>query len=679
MPVAAVAPLSRRRHAMWRPGHPWLLRRSHLPSPQQHRLQLPLPQQQPQKQQRSRASSSAEAASPQLEGQKQKPPRKLTGAAKRAHESRLARQQGHGMDPEVARTAQLLREIARKAGIAGNVSKRAKKMAKENELFASGGLEEQDSAAARDGETQPSQTPKPPKPPKPRGKARPRRRPEPSEKPEAKASRPPKTNKRKQPLRPWKRRKQPVPEPAPDNFWLGAEGRPRPVKVGAEDTPEAAAKGAADPEPAADPEGEADDAAQGKDAVSQQEPKKPQNAFWTWFRENRKLLTVESGMKSGPNLGKWAGQKWTSLSAEQKAPYIERGRQSRDNYRMAVEEFLAKGGKLRPSSLCGRKAWLLQAASSSSSGDSKAPRRPQNAYWLWLHACRSALSAELGTNRATMLNKVGGQRWKAMTMEQQRPWREESQQRQAAYKQARHEWLLAHRPGQPAASEVSEARAQKRARWKAEWKAKKARLGQAAARRPTAPKRPRSRKAEPAAAQAQAPAFSSATGLPVRAPSAKPSRAKASRAPAPRAKSSRARGTRAGPLADPGSDSVPFDVVVIDSDAEQQAAAREDGGPEEEEEEEEAEEEEEGEASAAKSAAGKKQGTPEKAATKTEAKKPSVEEEEDEEEEESEEDEGEEEEDDDEPPAKKQKVGKDGGKSKGKGDKGKGKGKGKSK
>jgi len=49
------------------------------------------------------------------------------------------------------------------------------------------------------------------------------------------------------------------------------------------------------------------------------------------------------------------------------------------------------------------------------------PKKPQNAYWIFLAESRAALTKEAGSNNGTAVGKVAGAKWKSMTAAQKAP------------------------------------------------------------------------------------------------------------------------------------------------------------------------------------------------------------------------------------------------------------------
>ncbi|KAM5576102.1 HMG1/2-like protein [Rosa sericea] len=72
-------------------------------------------------------------------------------------------------------------------------------------------------------------------------------------------------------------------------------------------------------------------------------PKRPAGAFFIFMEEFRKSFKLEfPDAKSGPVVGKAGGEKWKSLSASEKAPYVEKASKRKAEYEIAMQEYEKK-------------------------------------------------------------------------------------------------------------------------------------------------------------------------------------------------------------------------------------------------------------------------------------------------------------------------------------------------
>mmetsp|Transcript_147681 Transcript_147681/g.383983 ORF Transcript_147681/g.383983 Transcript_147681/m.383983 type:complete len:203 (-) Transcript_147681:156-764(-) len=95
------------------------------------------------------------------------------------------------------------------------------------------------------------------------------------------------------------------------------------------------------------------------------------------------------------------------------------------------------------------------------------PTKPQNSYWLWLADNRESIAKEAGSSKGSAVGKLAGEKWKAMSAAQKKPFEEEAAKRKAAYEKAMEEFKTAG--GQPGKrrqekQEAKNAKAGKKAR-----------------------------------------------------------------------------------------------------------------------------------------------------------------------------------------------------------------------
>merc|ERR1719277_1070777 len=61
------------------------------------------------------------------------------------------------------------------------------------------------------------------------------------------------------------------------------------------------------------------------------------------------------------------------------------------------------------------------------------PKKPQNAYWLFLSENRESLTKEAGSAKGPVVGKLAGERWKGMTPAQKAPYEKKAQEAKEAY------------------------------------------------------------------------------------------------------------------------------------------------------------------------------------------------------------------------------------------------------
>lgn len=72
--------------------------------------------------------------------------------------------------------------------------------------------------------------------------------------------------------------------------------------------------------------------------------------------------------------------------------------------------------------------------------EAEEPKKPQNAYWIFLSGAREGLAKECGSAKGTVVGKLAGERWKAMTPEQKKPFEEKAGELKKKYEQALEEY-----------------------------------------------------------------------------------------------------------------------------------------------------------------------------------------------------------------------------------------------
>jgi len=174
-----------------------------------------------------------------------------------------------------------------------------------------------------------------------------------------------------------------------------------------------------------------------------EEPTKPGSSYWLWIGETRAQLTKEAGTGKGSVVGKLAGEKWKAMSAAQKAPFEKKVATAKAEYEKAMEKFVAAGGvkgKRRAEKAEVKKARGDKKAKKEARKASGAPKRPANAYCLWLGDNRAALAKEAGSNSIPAVGKLAGEKWKAMSAAAKAPYDKKATALKAEYEKALEEW-----------------------------------------------------------------------------------------------------------------------------------------------------------------------------------------------------------------------------------------------
>lgn len=71
------------------------------------------------------------------------------------------------------------------------------------------------------------------------------------------------------------------------------------------------------------------------------------------------------------------------------------------------------------------------------------PSKPQNPYWIWLSENREALTKEAGSGKGSVVGKLAGDKWKAMSESDKKPYETKAATAKAAYEKAMAEFVAA--------------------------------------------------------------------------------------------------------------------------------------------------------------------------------------------------------------------------------------------
>eukprot|EP00448_Togula_jolla_P037387 CAMPEP_0170621706 /NCGR_PEP_ID=MMETSP0224-20130122/28743_1 /TAXON_ID=285029 /ORGANISM="Togula jolla, Strain CCCM 725" /LENGTH=197 /DNA_ID=CAMNT_0010947981 /DNA_START=83 /DNA_END=676 /DNA_ORIENTATION=+ len=173
------------------------------------------------------------------------------------------------------------------------------------------------------------------------------------------------------------------------------------------------------------------------------EPSRPQNAYWLWLGENRDALTKQAGGGSVSAVGKLAGETWKAMSAAQKATFEKKAAALKAEYEAAMAKFIADGGvkgKRRAEKAEIKKGKTDKKAKKEARKASGAPSKPQNAYWLYLAENREAITKEAGSATGSVVGKLAGQKWKALSAAAKAPYEKKAAELKAEYEKALEEF-----------------------------------------------------------------------------------------------------------------------------------------------------------------------------------------------------------------------------------------------
>lgn len=144
-----------------------------------------------------------------------------------------------------------------------------------------------------------------------------------------------------------------------------------------------------------------------------EQPKKAKSSYFLWLDENRAAITKELGTAKGSEVTKAAGEKWKTLSADDKKPYEERAAKLKDEYEAAVQAFKDGGGEIIRRSKKDKK----EKRGKKAKKDPDAPKRPAGGgYGVYVAEHREEITKGLpADHKMTDVTKAASDKWKAMS------------------------------------------------------------------------------------------------------------------------------------------------------------------------------------------------------------------------------------------------------------------------
>jgi len=158
------------------------------------------------------------------------------------------------------------------------------------------------------------------------------------------------------------------------------------------------------------------------------QPKRPPSSYMLWLSENRASIAKELGTAKVPEVAKKAGADWSKLSEKQKKRYAEKAAVLKAGYEKEKEQFLLAGGVIA------RKERDDSTKASRRKKDPNAPKRPLNAYLLWLGDNRAKIGKALPEgHKVSDVAKAGGEKWKKATAATKKKYEDRAQSMREEY------------------------------------------------------------------------------------------------------------------------------------------------------------------------------------------------------------------------------------------------------
>lgn len=162
------------------------------------------------------------------------------------------------------------------------------------------------------------------------------------------------------------------------------------------------------------------------------EPKKVTGgAFGQFLAANRAELTKQCAGKAATAVVKLASEQFKALAAPETAKWQALYEKAKKQYDTDLSAFLAAGGEKKAVK---RKGDKLDKKGKKAKKDPEAPKKPAGGgYGCFLNKNRAAFMKECEGKPITAVSKLAGERWKAMSAEEKKPFEDEYQTKKAAY------------------------------------------------------------------------------------------------------------------------------------------------------------------------------------------------------------------------------------------------------
>jgi len=165
--------------------------------------------------------------------------------------------------------------------------------------------------------------------------------------------------------------------------------------------------------------------------MATEQPKKPMTGFFLFLTEKRASIVSELGdqAKVRGMVSKTGGDKWRAFSVAEKAPFEKKAAAAKADYDKAVAKFKASGGEIvrkRKADKNGKKP----------KKDKNAPKKPAGGgYGVYVaeHRAEIVKSLPAGSNKITDVSKKAGERWKALSADQKKPYEDKFHLKQKEY------------------------------------------------------------------------------------------------------------------------------------------------------------------------------------------------------------------------------------------------------
>jgi len=158
--------------------------------------------------------------------------------------------------------------------------------------------------------------------------------------------------------------------------------------------------------------------------------KRPQSAYFLWLNANRSLVEEKAGSKSGPAVGKLAGEMWKALPEKDQKVYQDQYLKAKATYDayLKSEEGAAAMKDLKEQKKEQKQDNLKKEARKAAKQVEKDDKlkKPTSAYWRWMNANRSKIEEAAGSKSVGAVGAKAGEMWKNLSASEKKPFEEEA-------------------------------------------------------------------------------------------------------------------------------------------------------------------------------------------------------------------------------------------------------------
>lgn len=172
------------------------------------------------------------------------------------------------------------------------------------------------------------------------------------------------------------------------------------------------------------------------------ESDKPKNAYHLWMADNSDAIAKKYSSLSGKDLLKKKQEEWKNLDKAKRDVYEKRAKELKAEYEKTKKDESAGESDEETTTSKKRKGGKdSKKPAKKAKKDPNAPKRPLTAYFLFGQDNREEIKNELMKTATpeeqkkivTLVAKKLGERWKALTAEEKKPYEDKAKAAKAAY------------------------------------------------------------------------------------------------------------------------------------------------------------------------------------------------------------------------------------------------------